>query len=61
MNPIIIPTLDLDTLDVETLVEQAWEYMVAQGREPRDKECWDLGFRMGIVAVLQPLVEKRFG
>lgn len=56
-----IPTLDLETLDLDALVEQAWSALVAGGSEPRDRESWELGYRMAMVGVLMPLVEKRLG
>ena len=56
-----IPTLDLATLDFDALVEQAWSALVAGGSEPRDRESWELGYRMCAIGVLMPMVERRLG
>ena len=60
-SAILIPTLNLESLDLDELVESAWALLVTQVREPRDRECWELGYRMGVIGVLQPLVKKRLG
>ena len=56
-----IPTLDLATLDLDDLVDRAWSALVAAGREPCDRDSWELGYRMAMVGVLLPLAEKRLG
>lgn len=50
-----IPTLDLVTLDLDDLVERACAALVAQGSEPRDRDSWELGYRIAMVGVLLPL------
>lgn len=60
-STLMIPTLDLETLDIDALVDRAWSSLVAAGREPRDRECWELGYRMAMVGTLMPLVERRLG
>ena len=60
-STLLIPTLDLETLDLDDLVEAAWASLVSQGREPRDRESWELGYRMALVGTLMPLAEKRLG
>ena len=54
-----MPTLDLVTLDLDAVVGVAWESLVCKGKKPRDMECWDLVYRMGMIGVLQPHEEKR--
>ena len=54
-----IPTLDLATLDLDDLVDRAWAALVAASRAPRDRDSWELGYRMAMVGVMMPLVERR--
>ena len=62
LDPTIpIPTLSLATFDLDDLVERAWAALLATGREPRDRESWELGYRMAMVGVLMPLAERRLG
>lgn len=56
-----IPTLDLATFELDELVDRAWGALVAAGREPRDRESWELGYRMALVGTLMPIVERRLG
>lgn len=56
-----IPTLDLETLDLDGLVERAWDALVADDREPPCRASWELGYRMAMVGVLMPMVERRLG
>ncbi|GEM_PF-6748176 len=60
-STIIIPTLDLSTLDLDALADAAWASLVSAGRESRNRECWGLGCRKGVVGVLLPLAERRLG
>ncbi len=60
-STIPIPTLDLSSLDLEELVDRAWGVLVVSGLEPRDRESWELGYRLGVVGALMPLVERRLG
>ena len=56
-----IPTLDLETLDLDDLIERAWAALVAARREPPCRVSWELGYRMAMVGVLMPMAERRLG
>jgi hypothetical protein len=56
---LIIPTLDLSTFDLDKFRAESWASLVAQGREPKDRTSWELGFEMAVIGILQPLAEKR--
>lgn len=53
--------LNPETLDLDDLLEGAWASLVSQGREPRDRESWNLGVSDGNDRVLMPLVERNLG
>ena len=58
-STIPIPTLDLATFDLDELVDGAWAALVSAGREPRDRDSWELGYRMALIGVLMPMAEQR--
>lgn len=59
MDPTLaVPTLNLETFDLDELVDRAWDWLVERGRQPKDRESWELGYRMAISGILQPFVEK---